>query len=273
MKSFNLLLGMFFLTSFCLAQNQRVINVNTGQKFQVKSDAKILSNTEAMGQKMEISVSAIATSQVSVDGSTPIDYDLTGTMKTIKMNLSMMGQEMVFDSENPDASNPMTAQIDKILNQPQTIKIDRQGKVISVSTDDDFNQLLKQFGSSGDIAKQAFLAIPPNLKAGDSFSTNETDEMSGSKTSMIYTVKSIAGDLVTLAFKGTVDTDMTTETQGMEVHVVTNGTTEGEAVVNVKTGVVKSIRNKLKSKGKSEVMGQELPTEVEAETLTTVSEV
>lgn len=272
MKKGYLLATALFLTAAGFAQNTKNINLTKGQKFVVKSDIKTHTVTEAMGQEIENDTKITGVYNITVDDATANDYKLTGTLAGMKIHTSMMGQEMEYDSDTPDASNPMAAGMDEVLNKPQTITINKQGKVVTKSSSgEDLSPVLQQIEASGAGSKAAFMAVPSNLKAGDTFEVNDIDTAMGTKSNVKYTVKSISGDMATLTFKGTISSDMTMENQGMEVHTKTEGPIEGESVVNIKTGVIKTANSKATAEGTVSVMGQDMPVKVEAITNVTVT--
>lgn len=274
MKKFNLIFGALFLSGACLAQNSGKINVTKGQKFLVSSTIKTHSVTSAMGQDMQTEMNISSTYNLSVDNAATSQYDLTGTLIKMKMSMSMMGQQMEYDSDKPDASNPMAEGVNQVLNKPQSIKIDQQGKILAaVTSSEDMSPILQQLASTGAGSKEAFLAVSPNLKAGDTFQTDNSDSATGTQTTLKYTVKSISGNMATLSFTGKMKTNKTIETQGMQVNTVSEGTVDGETVVDMKTGVIQTTKSNVKSTGTVNAMGQEMPITADVNTETKVTEV
>lgn len=273
MKKLNLIIAVLFISGSCLAQSASKIALTKGSHYEVKEVVKTHSVTEAMGQEMETDMDINSTYKISVDDATGGKYKLTSTITNIKMKASMMGQEMEYDSDAPDQSVPFAGAIGEAINKPQAVVLDEGGKVIDQDGADEASEVLAQLKSSGSGTQAAFLALPAGVKVGDSFDVSRTDEGTGSTTAVKYSVKSIAGNMATLSFSGTVKVEKTVENQGMEILTKSEGTVDGETIVNTKTGEVQSTKSTSKTTGVVSVMGQDMPMTAEATSEVTVTKV
>lgn len=274
MKKLNLLAIVLFIGGACFAQNAGKVVLTKGSQYEIKESVKTHSVTEAMGQEMATDMDITSAYKLSVEDVTPGKAKLKSVITNVKMKMSMMGQEMEYDSDSPDDSNPMAGPLGSVINKDMNVVIDDQGKVIEKDeVKDEESEILSQVSSSGSGTQAAFLAIPAGIKVGDSFDVTREDEAAGSKATMKYTLKSLANEVGTFAFTGKVATDKTMETQGMEVTTSLDGTVEGETIANVKTGIVQSTKSKAKTSGTVSVMGQEMPSTAEVTSEITVTKV
>ena len=272
------IITLFLATALCIATTyaQNSINLQKGQKYQVETKSTIASNTEMQGQSMETNMVMTSISQMEVSDVTATNIHLNNTITKILMNMSMMGQDMNFDSDKKeDMDGPMGSQFKDYINKPFAVNMEKSGKIIVNKKEGDktnMNPMMAQ--SFGDVEAQgygaqgAFQSLPADLKVGSTWTVNTST--SNAKNVTNYTVKSIAGDLATLALTGTVTVEMEMEQQGMEITTKTKGKITGSEIVNIKTGVIQTNTTTIDSEGSLEMMGQEIPTTSKATTTTTV---
>lgn len=272
MKTINLVISFLLVPAICLAQNNGIINLKKGQKFNVNTQTTTHIVTNGMGQDIETNSDATARTSLSVDNASAAGYTLSSVVTAMKINFSVMGQEMSYDSEHPDESNPIAAEIDKLLKGATVVTVDRTGKVINTSLPDDMPAAVSQMMGSGAGVKSLLLGISKNAKVGDVFEIKDVDSVLGTTTTLKYTVKSSSANNIALTFTGTVKTDTKVENQGVEVHNVTEGPVEGEATLNALTGMIKTSRSTVKIKGTASAMGMDMPVEGEITTNIEVSE-
>ena len=257
--------------SASFAQTNNKLDLKKGQKYLVENKTSTHSTTEVQGQSMEVTIEAKTTYQIEVTDSKDNLYNLTNTIKSVKMELSQMGQQMNFDSEKKeDLDGPMGSTFKEYLNVPQIVTINNQGDVMPVSGNDPAKPAtpLGDFESTGFGATMAFQALPKDLKAGQTWKGSKKAD--GTVTNTSYTVKGINGDLVTLTLSGDMDIDKKMEQMGMEMTTKSKGKFTGEEVVNIKTGIIQSQNMVINSDGNIEVMGQELPTSAKVTSTTTI---
>lgn len=270
MKKLHLLVAGILFSIAVSAQNSGTLNLSKGNVYSVESVINTESKTNMMGQEIDSKADVKSVYEITVKDAAVNQYKLGNTVKSMGMNISAAGQEMKFDSQDSaDLAGPMGATIRGIINKEQMITIDKSGKVIAGINDSAIvDPSMKQIEASGFGTNLVFIALPANLKVGDTW-TAGSDTSSAIQTTTHYTVASISGDLVNLTFTGETKTSMTIENQGMEILTKTAGTLEGSATVS-KSGVVQTSKNTGKASGTVSVMGQEMPIDVIANSETTV---
>jgi len=273
MKKITLLFAAAFSFSTAMhAQTNASLQLAKGQKYQVENKMETTSSTEMQGQTMETKANITSSYNISVSDKTGDNYNLTNTISRIVMNMSMMGNEINFDSDKKDdMSGQMGQGLKDYINKPQQVVMDNTGKIISQpDADSSVSQIAKQmnFAASGYGAQLTFLALPKNLKAGTTWS-EKTDDNGISRTTN-YTVKEVNGNIATVSFTGTVTTDSKMEQQGMEISTKTSGKFSGEEKVDSKTGVIQSSNTTGDATGTVSAMGQDFPTSSKVTSVTTV---
>jgi hypothetical protein len=254
------------------AQTNASLQLAKGQKYQVNNKMETTSSTEMQGQTMETKANIASTYNIVVNDKTGDNYNLTNTISRIVMNMSMMGNEINFDSDKKeDMNGQMGAGLKDYIDHPQNVVMDRSGKIISQpGADTSVSQIAKQlnFAAGGYGAQLTFLALPKNLKPGTTW-TEKTDDNGISRTTN-YTIKDVSGNIATVTFTGTVATDTKMEQQGMEITTKTSGKFSGEEKVNSKTGVIQSSNTVADASGTVSAMGQDFPTSSKVNSTTTV---
>lgn len=273
MKRIHLLTAGILLCFTSMAQTPATLNLNKGSVYQVESKIQTNSKTNYMGQDMESKVDMVSVYEMKVADASDNKYTINSKVSALKMDMANMGQEMKYDSEDSnDTNNPMAAGFKEVLNKEQIVTIDKSGKVIAGINDSTLSSpMMKQLENSGFGSNLAFVAIPKNVKTGDSWTVTEGDT-TGIMNTIHYTVKSVEGDLVNLDFTGETKSNLTVEANGMEVKTHTTGTSKGSTIVN-KSGVVQSSKASVKASGTVSVMGQDMPTETVVESDTTVKKI
>lgn len=255
-----------------MAQSSGTLQLTKGQKYAVENKLTTTSSTEVQGQAMESNADIATVYNIEVKDKTGNNINLSNTISNIKMSMTMMGQNINFDSENKtDMDGEIGSTLKDYINQPIGVVIDQSGHTISSTDTSAAAGFAKQmnFDASGYGAEMAFLALPKNVKVGDSWSDSYSAD-SSVKKSTTYTVKDITGDVVTLSFTGTVTTEKAMEQNGMEINTKTTGKFSGEEKVNKKTGVVESSSSTIDSSGTVSAMGQDFPMTSKITSTTTV---
>ena len=258
-----------------------VITLANGQKYIVENKISTTSTSEMQGQSMETTADVTSIYNIEVDDLKNDEYNMTNTLASIKMNMTTMGQNVNFDSDNKDDMNgEMGAPLKDYINHPNAVVMDKSGNIIQGDKTDSLKKedatspaqmMLKQMGDpeqQGYGAKMAFMPVSKTLKVGASWK----DSTSGDGTTKVtnYVVKGIAGNTATLSVSGTETRDTKIEMQGMEIATKTSGNFSGEETVDISTGVILQNNSTIDASGNISVMGQEIPTKVKATTVTTV---
>lgn len=272
-KIFGLLMAFVSVATIGLAQKNSTLNLANGQKYEVVNKISTNSSMEMQGQAMENKTDIATTYQIEVKSQDANNYNLSNTISNIKMVMSMMGQEMNFDSDKKeDMDGQMGSFLKDYVNKSKEVVIDKRGKIISDPSGDSASEspLANQmnFEETGYGSQFTFQALPHNLKTGTTWT--DSSSLSGTKRSTTYTVKNISGNIATIVFTGTMSGETTVQQMGMEMKVKTNGTYSGEEKVDTKTGVIQSNTTAAETKGTVNAMGQEIPTSASINSATTV---
>lgn len=284
MKKIILLISaLFTISAISVAQSNGKLNLSPGQKYLVENKITTSSFSEMAGQTMESKADVTSNYKIEVKDMKGDNINFVNTITGMKMSVNAMGQDMNFDSEKKeDMDGEMGKNFKDIINQPKDVVMDKSGNVIieqktdiAKGANDAANpteMLMKQMGGDpaeqGYGAKMAFEVIPKGSKVG----TNWTDSSSKNGITKVtnYTLKEINGDEYTIALTGTIDSEVKTEMQGMEIETKTKGKFTGEEIVNAKTGVIKQNTTNSDASGIVTVMGQEIPTSSKVTSFTTV---
>lgn len=275
MKKLQIILAasIFFSTTSLMAQTKTKLKLSENKKYQVVNTLETNSSTDVQGQSMESTVNVTSAYTIEVKGKSGENYNLSSTLSKINMNMSMMGQDIKFDSENKDDMNgQMGAALKDYINQPKDIKMDQSGKVSYDSKDTSLGNLARQLHltQNGFGTQLAFLPFPANAKVGTSWTENINNDGVSKITN--YTIKDISGNLATVSFTSNDSITMKMEQNGMEISTKTSGKATGEEKVNMKTGVIQSSTSKGDASGTVNAMGQEFPMSTKITSNTTVTE-
>lgn len=270
MKNITLIIAAIIFSSYLFAQNNSSLKLAKGQKYQVESKIASSNSIQMQGQSIDNSTNMVSIYKIEVTGSEGNNYNLTNTITNIQMNVSMMGQEMNFDSDKEeDMNGQMGSAFKEFINQPKQIELDKAGNVLT-SDSTSLSGIAKQlnFDVSGYGSQLAFQPLPAKLKTGATW-IDKTDNDGNSKA-ITYTVKEINGTVATIAFNGTISTESAMEQQGMELKQKTSGTYTGEERVDIHTGVIQTNTSTTNATGTVTAMGQDLPIITKVTTTTTV---
>lgn len=226
---------------------------------------------EIMGQKMQMDMSNYYSMDVTEDD---------GKIKTInskfdrfKMKMNGGGMNLEVDTDNPlpesgemsegkkDPFKMINKMFGAIKGQQFTMKVDQEGKILSVDGFENIGKLLADSldlneKDRGDMMKQfneqfnakstksqfeRFFYIFPNkeVKVGDSWQKNsEISGPAGGKYASTYKVTEIEGDMVTL--------EETTKIESEDEKINLKGDIKGTLVIDSKSGLVVSADQDMK---------------------------
>ncbi|MBS1564579.1 MAG: hypothetical protein JST39_09325, partial [Bacteroidetes bacterium] len=117
------------------AQAQKIA-VSKGLKLEMVTTMKMTMNMEMMGQNIENSTESTNTTKVEAKDANPNGYVFTNTVTKLQVHTSAMGQEVNFDSDKKeDLDGPMGESMKSMLNVPQDVVVDKQGRVVEKKGD------------------------------------------------------------------------------------------------------------------------------------------
>ncbi|HEY5369094.1 MAG TPA: DUF6263 family protein [Hanamia sp.] len=256
-----------------MAQSNGSLKLAKGQKYVVENKLTTTSNTQIQGQSMQSNADISTVYNIEVKDKTDNNINLSNTISNIKLNMTMMGQNINFDSDKKDDMNGnIGSTLKDYINQPKDVIVDHSGRVIASKTDTSSAAAIASqlnFDASGYGAELAFLALPKNAKVGDTWSDDFSGDTSIKKTTT-YTIKDITANVATVSFTGTIASQKSIEQMGAQINTKTTGKISGEEKVDTKTGVVQSNTSTTDASGTVTAMGQDFPTSTKLISATTV---
>jgi hypothetical protein len=274
---------VLFASTISIGQTSSTLNLSKGQKYLVENKISTQNTQEVQGQSIESKADFSSSYNIEVKDVKGDNYNLTNTIKAVKVNASAMGQDLNFDSDKKeDLDGENGAELKKYINQPKDITIDKSGKVLNTKAPDTaaanpsqanmITMIMKQMvgdpEQGGYGANMAFEALPKNAKVGTTWADSSSN--GGISRVTTYTIKEINGDKATIALEGTLITDVKSEMQGMEISTKTKGKFTGEDIVDIKTGVIQQRNSTMDASVTIAVMGQEIPNTTKVTSATTV---
>jgi DNA uptake protein ComE-like DNA-binding protein len=241
------------------------------KKYTVSNNTKGNMSQEVMGQTMDIPLDVSNNTVLEVKAAGTGSYQLSSTTNHIALSMSMMGQDINYDSDKKeDADSDMGKAFKEQLNKPVAFTVNHFGKVTDVAekvaagAKEDVNPVLGIMGMGGagsatSLALNLFTSDAP-LKIGESFTDSSSSETDGkSKNINTYTLSELKDGIAKFTINGTTTLSKAMEMQGMQT--VTNTTTKstGEMLVDVATGLLSKKTVKLNITGTVEVAGMSIP--------------
>ncbi len=277
-----LIYTLLLIRSVSFSQVTGIVSPAKGQKFVVENSISTVSTTEMAGQPMESKANISSTYQIEVKDIIADKFNLVNTVTHLKLSANAMGQDINFDSDKKeDMEGDIGKNFKDFINKPKEIVMDRSGNIIVPNKADTGKENNSSNpadmiigGLAGDPeqqgfgAKMAFETIPKNAKAGTTW--KDSSFSNGITKVTNYTLKTLNGNEAAISLSGTIDSEIKTEMQGMEIQTKTKGTFTGEETVDTKTGVVKQNTTTTDAKGTLIAMGQEIPTTSKITSQTTV---
>jgi hypothetical protein len=254
----------------------------SGQKYQVSNTVKSSSSMEMMGQQMDMKGDVTIIRQLEIKDKKEKSYAVVSNISKMVAAMEVMGQNMNYDSEKKeDADSDMGKLLKNQINNPVTLEMSEEGKIIPGKKDDKkaaddagrMAEMMKNLGAGADeaaLTDDMFISLPKDIKEGDTWSDSIISE--GQNTYRDYTVKSIQGKDAIVTISGKVLVNKKTENQGMEITIAMENKLTGELTVDTTTGVIKQRAITSEGSGNLEMMGTQVPmtTKVDTTSATTV---
>jgi hypothetical protein len=274
MKKF-LLMGCAALAMFTAAAQtyKPALQLTAGKKYNVTVSIKGSTSQEAMGQKMEMPMESVTYQLLDIKGATDNAYQAANTTSRLTMSMSMMGQDMSYDSDKKaDRDGKLGEGLNKLVGKTTTFDVNKEGTIIEKSiakpkSDEEGGQdmigaMMSSMGMS-DAPSPVFnlFAEVKDMKAGETYTeTKDTDKEGDGKTVTVYTFTGIKDGAAMFTFTGNGTLEKKMTMQGMEMMVNTTTKTSGEMSVDTATGLLIKKTVNMESTGKIEVQGTEVPT-------------
>ncbi len=211
-------------------------NINTGDKYNFVTNVDMDMSFEAMGTTMTMeSVMAVEmTSVVNKVENNEINQDLF--FDRIAMNQKVMGMEINYDSDDSSTYNSgmgaqIGAEMNKIIGKSVSMLMDNKGNILNIDVSGVTSADITNNITSGN----TYAVYPEGkVKVGDVWETDmnplEDSEMS---IHLKYTLLKASKKQATIGIEGVITAK---EIEGEDVNM--DGTTVGEMIINVKTGML-----------------------------------
>ncbi len=263
-----------FLSSVSIYAQQIKIDVQKGNKFIVETTTTTTSSAQVMGQTMENNADSKSTTLYEVLAVKSDGYDLQSTLTKTKMDLSMMGQSMNFDSDKKDNKGPLAKELNNLINKVRGISINNKGEIIRQDKNEASSlNMLQPNSIENQIATEIFIPALLNkeLKAGTRFadSSNLITEKQSSKDSGTYTITGINNGIANITYSGNQLTTGVMEQMGMEMKTNSKNTVTKEMWVDVKTGIVLMQTSTVDAATNIDAGGMVIPSTIK--TITTIN--
>jgi Family of unknown function (DUF6263) len=254
------------LASFAQSPTNKIM-LSKNQQLKFASSVKGNVSQEMMGQTMEIVMDVNADRNITVKEVAAKEYQLDAVTTHIKMNMSMMGQDMNFDSNNKDDMAGQMKEAGKDVNvvKPLILSTDGKCKLVEKASPEKtetnpMNSMMQQImgGGADEVTTESFfMLIPQGKKSGDNWTDSVVAETS--KTYWTYTWESTTADIAVIkaVAKATINTTM--NTQGMDIVMNMTNEIAEDRKVNLTSGVITNKTSTAKINGTMDVMGQTVP--------------
>lgn len=253
-------------SSSLFAQNSK-IQLKPGQVIIVENSVKI---DASLSMGMELNSNSTTQNTLTVKTVTDNNFIISNSLTKLKLNMSMMGQNTNYDSENKNAaSNEVTQALDEKMNKSVDIIIDsktgkqilNKEKIKNASSDEEnpMMGLLNMFAESTDeaIVTGAIELIPIGKTIGDKWA--DTSKAKDVKTIRTFTLLSILGNEAIIQLNAQTSALNKIEMQGMEIEFKSNSKTKSEITTNTSTGLVQKRNSITNVTGSFQLMGQDVP--------------
>ena len=281
MKTLLLAISVLLSTTIIHAQDLKPwkINLPSGVSLQVQTKSNQSIAQEAMGQNIEMQNQTEVAESIQLQTNPDKTLRLEKQMNSMRIQMSMMGQDIKFDSNNPDdLATPMGLQIKPILARVVTATIDASGNILVSSApieDANISAALAMFDNGGpdSLALAAlFMKAPAQvIRSGESWT--EVYQSSGMKQETKYTYLETKDQLASIAFEISSAIEKSAEMQGTTVQTNTKTQAKGTLKLDIRTGLVVYRTIEQTVEGVNNVMGMEIPLKGGGKTEVTVSRV
>lgn len=266
MKTHLLVAGFMLCFNAIQAQD---IKVKDGTKVMVETTRN--ENTDLGGLGVQMTTESKSVSVISFGKTSNNQLAASFVMDKMKMKVSAGGEDMSYDSDNPeDKDNEIGQTVGEKLHIPVVVNIDtKTGKAIDdkiadspEKTDDETNPLAAMMPGSSELSEAAavasiFLFLDPAKKVGDIWmdSSASTPNMKFVKT---YTLTELKNNIATLVLNETTAGKSSMDMNGSSFDISIKGKSDTEIILDTKSKLVKQRKAKNDFSGTIDVMGQSM---------------
>lgn len=261
----HLFLCLFILPGI-ISVSAQTIKLQPGTPFKTITDIKVNTNLNFAGQDIETVTNAVTTALDTIKAVNADGYTFSATMKHIKGEVKVMGQDQTFDSDDQNLrNNPQMADLFKALNTPNIIEI-KNGKMIAQSQKLD---AIIKMGGADDQAKYVLALQPTDIKEGFSW-TDSTVSDSSSKIVSNATIKQVSDNAVVVEMHANITLKENINRNGMDIVQNLTGKAIATRTYNKANGLLINETSNVDLTGTMEMMGQSAPVTSKGTIVTTV---
>ncbi|MGQ8338087.1 DUF6263 family protein [Sunxiuqinia sp. A32] len=253
-----LIIASLFFSFSTQAKTKKLLRLNLekGSVYEMIMDMNNDMDQEMMGQQIKMTQHMQMGASMTVLDVLPnnnflISYNYT----TMKMDMDAMGNKMSFDSNSQDTDNPAFDALKGITKIKLQMEITPLGKVENIEGFDSFSEafganeqvktMLKMFSDKESFKStfgQTFNYFPEDkISVGDSWNASQKMEaFMNMDIDMHFEVTDIQEDDVTLKVNSDINSNTSTEQNGMNMNIEMTGNQAGEMSINAKDGMLTS---------------------------------
>ena len=238
-----------------------------------------------MAQSMEVPMDITTTSVLEVKAKEKNTSQLSSTTKHIVMHMSMMGQDMNYDSDKKeDRDGQLGQMLGNDIGMPVVFSVNNFGKLVEGSIvkkgspERDApggNMMMSMLNVNNGTETSPAVDIFINdteMKPGDSFTDSSSSADGKNKNSTTYTLAEIKDGLAKFTIAGTAKVNSEMEMQGMQTVTATDTKISGEMYISLATGLLAKKVQNMAVTGTIEVAGMSIPVSGTTTVTITVSE-
>lgn len=268
-------INLFFFAALASNGQSLKLALTQGAKYEVISNLKVVSSANVMGQTMETSVDNENTEQFEVKSVAANNNELSASIKKIKLTMSLMGQDINYDSETSNGKGEIAKEMDNKVNKPYPVLYDDNGKILNkdvVKAAQPDAVVQGMIPPSDKVSLIDDMFIGRELKEGTSWedSTLSDDGKMKVVTKGTYKVLTIQNGMASVLFEGTQTQNGTIEQMGMEMNTSGMQNVKREIMLDTKTGIVMQTKVTTTGQNNIETMGMSIPVDL---TVTTTKKV
>lgn len=265
MKRLLLVSGFFSLSLMAHAQELMPwkLKLNPGEKITSVTLSKTAITQQVMDQTMEIKMDMQVADSINVKSVQSGGYQINKKTTRLKLDMDMMNQQKVIDSDNPDdlqadGGEKIKEKIDAVVEATVSEKATIQVTGGSIKTEEEgFASMMMTNNDSAAIAEYFLPSPGKTIKKGEQWSSSVSN--SGTSVETVYTFVGLDGSVAIISFTLKAKMTGTTTSNNMEVKMEIG--TEGKGTIRLQTttGVVMEKNIESVMTGSSQVMGMSIP--------------
>jgi len=243
-------------------------NPEENTQYRFSSDVKQTVTVMGMGNTQNMLMEYI----YKVTGADGNNKKIQITYDRFKMDMMYLGEQIVYDSKDPNSDRSIYGAMDSLLGKPFVVTIDPSGKILNLegwntngakSLIDD--QTIQQ------MVETNFNIYPDSPVAiGEQWSRDVTTnvQMMAMSVKAQYTLKDVKDNIATLKMEGDIVMDSSADTvkdKDVRMKMNMSGKQTGDMQVELKTGRIISANIKQNIKGSMKMGGQETPMEMNSD--------